>query len=175
MKFWWCHSIQHQKLHRKIRFLKTADKNIELLSLIPQWIRRPNFLFCNKIFSKFHRIVVLLTISNLFIFNYFLHLFCRVAPKLNPIPVLSIVRIQNFVVWINFIAFTKPGYVTETRIARTVRMNPYKFVERNRNAARINLFAITEHVFLDICNVLAKRNVLTDRMKKCAVSIIIKK
>ena len=28
---------QHWKLHRKIRFLNTADKNIELLSLILQW------------------------------------------------------------------------------------------------------------------------------------------
>ena len=62
--------------------------------------------------------------------------------------------------------------MTETLIVQMVRTNPYKFVERNRNAARINLLAITEPVFPDTCNVPAKRNVPTDQMKKCAVSKI---
>ena len=108
------------------------------------------------------------TNSFFFILVFF---FCRVALKLNPIQVLSIVRIQNFVAWTNSIVFTKPGYVTETLIARMVRTNPYKFVVQNRNADRINSFVIMEHVFPDIYNVPAKRNVLTDQMKKCAVSI----
>ena len=63
--------------------------------------------------------------------------------------------------------------MTETLIAQMVRTNPYKFVELNKNADRINLFAIMEHVFPDIYNVPAKRNVLTDQMKKCAVSTIV--
>ena len=106
----------------------------------------------------------------MFIWKKLFSSFYRVVPKPKPIRISSIVRIRNFDVWTNSIAFTKRGSVTEIPIAQMVQMNPSRSAARVKNAARINLRATTELVFRAIYNVPVIRNVPTDPTKKCAVS-----
>ena len=94
----------------------------------------------------------------------------RAARRSARTPALSTAVTTNFDAWTNFTASIKLGFATVTQIVPMGPTSPSKSVARQRAVGRTNSPAIMGTVFLDTCNVLARKNVPMDPMKNSAVS-----